>query len=77
MVVEPGAKVNSKYYCEQFLRRGFLPLIQVTCGRHNCTLRQDGTLSQTARNTINFLPQENVIIFIELDKITGNRTVLM
>src|SRR6218665_823219 len=68
VIVEPGAKVNSEYYCEHFLRRGFLPVIQATCGRHNWTLRQDATLSHTAKNTINFLLREN-ITFIELAKI--------
>src|SRR6218665_2200101 len=42
VIVKPGAKVNSGYYCEHLLRRGFLPLIQALCGRHNWTLRQDG-----------------------------------
>ena len=55
--VEPGAKVNSRYYCEYVLG---LPAIQATCGRHNWTLQQDGAPSHTARNTINFLHQENV-----------------
>lgn len=64
--VEPGAKVNSEYYCEQVLRRGLLPDILSRCGRHNWTLQQDGAPSHTARNTINFLRQENVN-FIEPD----------
>ena len=38
VIVEPGAKVNSEYYCEHFLGRGFLPVIQATCGRYNWTL---------------------------------------
>src|SRR6218665_1877177 len=38
VIVEPGAKVNSKYYCEHFLSRSFLPVIQATCGRHNWTV---------------------------------------
>ena len=42
--LEPDAKVNNEYYCEHFLRRGFLPVIQATCGRYNWTLRQDETL---------------------------------
>jgi len=47
-IVEPGVKVNTEYYCEHFLRRGFLPVIQATCDHYNGTLRQDGTLSHTA-----------------------------
>jgi len=64
--VEPGAKVNSEYYCEHVLRKGLLPVIQAKCGRQNWTLQQDGAPSHTARNTINFLRQENVN-FIEPD----------
>src|SRR6218665_570135 len=70
VIVEPCAKVNSKYYCEQFLRRGFMPLIQATCGRHNWTfhsVRTELSQSYTARNSINFLLQENVTFF-KLDK---------
>ena len=36
-----SAKVNSEYYCEHFLKRGLLPVIQAMCGRHNWTLQQD------------------------------------
>ena len=63
---EPGAKVNSEYYCDHVLRQGLLPDIQAKCGRHNWTLQQDGAPSHTARNTMNFLHQEN-ITFIEPD----------
>ena len=58
--VEPGAKINSEYYCENVLRQSLLPEIQETCGRHNWTLQQDGAPAHTAKNTINFLHQENV-----------------
>ena len=53
--VEPGAKVNSKYYCENVLRQGLLPEIQEACGCHNWRLQQDGAPAHTAKNTINFL----------------------
>jgi len=62
--VEPGAKVNSEYYCDHVLAQGLLPDIKARCGRHNWTLQQDGAPSHTARNTINFLNREN-ITFIE------------
>jgi|SRR6218665_1508543 len=65
--VDPGAKINSEYYCEHVLKRGLLPVIQATCGRHNLALQQDGAPSHTARNTINCLHQENVN-FIEPEK---------
>lgn len=64
--VEPGAKVNSEYYCDHVLRHGLLPDIQARCNRHNWTLQQDGAPAHTARNTINFLHREN-INFIEPD----------
>ena len=69
-IVEPGAKVNNEYYCEHFL-----PVIQATCGRYNWILRQDGTLSHTARYTVNFLFQENAT-FSELDKWQPNSSDL-
>src|SRR6218665_1704591 len=75
VIFQPGAKVNNEYYCEHFLRRSFLPAIQATCGRYNWTLRQVGTLSHTARNTVNFLLQENAT-FIELDKWQPNSSDL-
>ena len=37
VMVEPEAKVNNEYYCDHFLRRGFLPVIQATCDRYNWT----------------------------------------
>ena len=64
VIVEPGAKVNSEYYCEHFLSRGFLLVIQATWSHQ---LRQDEALFHTARNMVNFLLQENAT-FIELDK---------
>ena len=63
MIVEPGAKVNNEYYCEHFLRRGFLPLHLVTITRHYVRTE----LSHTDRNTVNFLLQENATL-LELDK---------
>jgi hypothetical protein len=62
--VEPGAKVNSTYYCEQVLNAGLLPTIREKCGYHNWVLQQDGAPSHRAANTINFLQREN-ILFIE------------
>ena len=56
--------------CEVVLKRGLLPVIQATCGRHDWTLQQDRAPSYTSRNTINFL-QENVN-FIEPDKWPAN-----
>ena len=40
--VEPGAKLNSQYYCEKVLGQGLLPDIRTRCGRYKWTLQQDG-----------------------------------
>lgn len=62
--IEPGAKVNSHYYCQHVLEDGLLPDIRARCLHHNWTLQQDGAPSHTAKNTITFLQQEN-IAFVE------------
>jgi hypothetical protein len=58
--IEPGAKVNSAYYCERVLGEGLLPDIRAKCGQYRWTLQQDGAPSHTAKNTINYLERENV-----------------
>lgn len=62
--VEPGAKINSDYYCNDLLGRNLLPDIRQTCGRHNWILQQDGAPSHTAASTVAFLQREK-IHFIE------------
>ena len=62
--VEPGAKINSDYYCNRVLGQGLIPDIRARCLRHSWTLQQDGAPSHTARNTISYLQREN-IDFIE------------
>ena len=62
--VEPGAKVNSEYYCQHVLGGGLLPDICARCQRYSWTLQQDGAPSHTARNTLTYLRYENVT-FIE------------
>jgi len=62
-IVEPGAKINSQYYCE-VLGQGLLPDIRTRCGRYKWTLQQDGAPSHTARSTVQYLQREN-INFIE------------
>ena len=67
--VEPGAKVNSEYYCQHVLGGGLLPDIRARCQRYSWstwTLQQDGAPSHTARNTLTCLRHENVT-FIEPD----------
>ena len=64
--VEPGAKIDSKYYCDNVMAQGLLPDIHARCGRYKWTLQQDGAPSHTAKNTLRYLQREN-IQFIEPD----------
>jgi hypothetical protein len=58
--VEPGAKINSVYYCNELLDQGLFPAIREICGHHDWILQQDGAPSHRAANTIDFLEKENV-----------------
>lgn len=60
--IEPGAKVNSEYYCHRVLGDGLLPAIRARCLQHRWTLQQDGAPSHTARNTLAYLQQEGIAI---------------
>jgi len=64
--VDPGAKVNSSYYCQFILGKGLLPDTQARCRKHKWTYQQDGVLAHTARNTTDYLKKEK-IDFIEPD----------
>jgi len=50
--VDPGAKVNSEYYCQHVLGGSLLPDICARCQRYSWTLQQDGAPSHTARYTL-------------------------
>src|SRR6218665_380707 len=50
--IEPGAKVNSQYYCRNVLGDGLLPDIRAICQHHTWTLQQDGAPSHTAIRTL-------------------------
>src|SRR6218665_2906032 len=52
VVIEAGAKVNSRYYCRNVLGDGLLPHIRAICQHHTWTLQQYGAPSHTAKNTI-------------------------
>lgn len=62
--VDPGAKIDSQYYCRNVLGNGLLPDIENKCGTYRWTLQQDGAPSHTAKNTLHYLRQRNVT-FIE------------
>jgi len=62
--IDPGAKVNSSYYCNIVLEKGLLPDIRAICRHHRWALQQDGELGHTARTTMDYLKKEH-INFIE------------
>ena len=64
--IEPGAKVNSSYYCEHVLGEGLLPGIRAKCGRYRWILHSSARRRAIAhcKTTMNFLKMENVS-FIE------------
>jgi len=39
--IDPGAKVNSSYYCNIVLEEGLLPDIRAICRHYRWTLQQD------------------------------------
>jgi len=69
--VDPGAKVNSSYYCRFVLGKGLLPDIQARCHQHKWTYQQDGAQVHTAPNTTDYLKKEK-INFIEPDMWPSN-----
>ena len=65
--INPGAKVNSSYYCEVVLGRACCLISkQARCRHHRWTLQQDGAPAHTARTTMDYLKKQK-IDFIEPD----------
>jgi len=54
MFVQPGAKVDSSYYCDVVLNQGLLPDIQKLPG-NNFTFQQDGAPAHRSRQTVTFM----------------------
>jgi len=52
--VQPGAKVDSSYYCDVVLNQGLLPDIQNLSG-NNFTFQQDGAPAHRSWQTVAFL----------------------
>jgi len=55
VLIDPGAKVNSSYYCNIVLEKGLLPHIRAICRHYRWTLQQDGALAHIARTTMDYL----------------------
>jgi len=62
--IDPGAKVNSSYYCNIVLEKGLLPVVRATCRHYKWTLQQDGAPAQIAQTTMDYRKKER-INFIE------------
>ena len=67
--VEPGAKINSQYYCNKLLGQGLLPDIRARCGRYKWTLQQDLTMPETLCVTC------SVTMLLSLSQVCGHQTV--
>ena len=46
--IDPGAKVNSSYYCNIVLEKGLLPDVRAICRHYRWTLQQDGAPADTS-----------------------------
>jgi len=49
--IQPGAKVNSIYYCHEVLAKGLLPVIRCLSG-NDFTFQQDGVPSHRSKHTV-------------------------
>jgi len=58
--INPGAKVNSSFYCKIILEEGLLPYIRAICHHYRWTLQQDGAPAHTARTTMDYLKKEHI-----------------
>jgi len=58
--IDPGAKVNSSYYCNIVPEKGVLPDIRAICRHYRWTLQQDGAPAHTGRTTMDCLKKEHV-----------------
>jgi len=65
--VQPGAKINTVYYCDSVLEQGLLPDI-CRLSYNNFSFQRDGapTLAHRTRHTVAYL-RSHVPEFIELD----------
>ena len=61
--VDPGAKINSVYYCNNVLEQGLLPEIR-HISNNDVVFQQDGAPAHRSRHTVAY-PHCNVPEFIE------------
>lgn len=61
--IQPGAKVNSVYYCDEVLAKGLLPDIRRLSG-NEFTFQQDGAPCHRSKHTVTYL-KANVPDFIQ------------
>ena len=62
--VEPGAKVNSAYYCEK-LSASMIPEMDRLTGYQPYVFMQDGARSHTANETVRFLNQQRYLTLLQ------------
>jgi len=61
--IQPGAKVNSIYYCDEVLAKGLLPVVRHLSG-NDFTFQQDGAPSHWSKHTVPYL-KANVPNFVQ------------
>jgi len=61
--VQPGARVDSSYYCDVVLNQGLVPDMQKLSG-NTFTFQQDSAAAHRSRQTVAFLSL-NVLEFVE------------
>ena len=68
--VQPGAKINSVYYCHNVLEQGLLPDTRRS-SNDNFLFQQDGAPAHCSRHTVAYL-RSHVPEFIEPENWTAN-----
>jgi len=63
LIVQPGAKINSVYYCKNVLKQGLLPAIR-RVSNNDFVFQQDGAPAHRSHHTVAYL-RSNAPEFIE------------
>ena len=72
--MQPGAKINSAYYCENVLEQGLLPAIR-HISNNVFVFQQDGAPAHRSHHTVAYL-HSNVPVFIKTENWPPNSTDL-